>query len=114
MPLPFIEIRPGDIALVPFPFTNLSGQKLRPALTLFTNNDDITVLFISSNIKVIGKSDVIINPDDNNRLRSTSVIKITKIATISRSIVKYHFGRLDEISFLKVLNSLKSAIDHLI
>lgn len=114
MPLPLIEIRPGDIALVPFPFTDLSGQKLRPALVLFVNNEDLTVLFISSNINILGNGDIIINPDNENRLRSRSVIKITKIATISRSIVKYHFGRLEESLFMKVLKSLKDEIDHLI
>jgi mRNA interferase MazF len=38
----------GDILLIPFPFTDLSGIKTRPVLVLGKVKDDIIVAFISS------------------------------------------------------------------
>ena len=38
----------GDIVLITFPFTDLSGSKLRPAVILAETISDITVCFITT------------------------------------------------------------------
>ena len=40
----------GDIVLITFPFTDLSGSKLRPAVILTQTTLDLTVSFITTQI----------------------------------------------------------------
>jgi mRNA interferase MazF len=41
----------GDIVLVPFPFTDLTGNKYRPALILIESEEEVTVCFITTQMK---------------------------------------------------------------
>jgi mRNA interferase MazF len=43
-------MKKGDIILVPFPFTDLTGSKLRPAAVLIDGENDITVAFMTTQI----------------------------------------------------------------
>lgn len=52
----------GDIVLITFPFTDLSGSKLRPALILTESELDITVSFITTQIGWREVTDVLPKP----------------------------------------------------
>jgi mRNA interferase MazF len=78
----------GDIVLITFPFTDLSGSKLRPAVVLADNILDLTACFITTQIGWQEPTDVILIPNATNRLKKQSLIRTNKIATLDRILVK--------------------------
>lgn len=102
----------GTIVLVPFPFTDLSGHKVRPALVLFNQNggEDCVVAFISSTKqKKIGIFDVVIEPSRMNGIKISSTIKVNKIATLQKKIILGELGDLEP----KILREVKTALKRL-
>jgi mRNA interferase MazF len=87
----------GDIILVPFPFTDLSSAKVRPALVLSAANErkpDIIVCFISSNLEGKNPHAVQVEPKASNGLKTTSVVRFDKIATLDKRIILGAIGSL--------------------
>ena len=97
----------GDIVLIIFPFTDLSGSKLRPTVILRDTNIDLTVCFITTQIQWQEPTDVILLPNINNRLKKQSLIRTSKIATLDRSLVKGLLGRLTQNELTDLNNKLK-------
>ena len=80
----------GDIILVPFPFTDLSSAKVRPALVLSLKRAkelDMIVCFISSQLVNANAHSVRIEPKAGNGLKVVSLVRFDKIATLDRRIV---------------------------
>jgi len=87
-------MKKGDIVLLPFPFTDLSGNKLRPALILVVNQNDIVVAFITTNEKLKTKTNIAVNPTSINGLKKRSIILLNKIATLEKFLVLGKIGIL--------------------
>ena len=94
----------GDIVLITFPFTSLSGSKLRPAIVLTETNLDITVCFITSQINWQELTDIVLFPNDQNGIKKQSLVRTSKIATIDKTLAKGLIGRLStsEITELNI------------
>lgn len=97
----------GDIVLVPFPFTDLSGSKLRPAVVLAVATLDITVSFVTTHIGWQEPTDVLLTANTTNRLRKQSLIRTSKIATLDKSLAKGLLGRLGQAEMKELNNKLK-------
>ena len=97
----------GDIVMIPFPFTDLSGIKNRPALILIDGESDITVSFVTTQIKWREDFDVKIEPTETNRLKRKSLIRLRKLATIDKDLV---IGKLGDLSSDELANVDKNLI----
>ena len=76
-------MKKGDIVVVPFPFTDLSGVKLRPSVVLIESNPDIVVAFITSKTK-LSEPTLMIKATEINGLKTDSFLRLNKITTIDR------------------------------
>ena len=97
----------GDIVLITFPFTDLSGSKLRPAVILANTSFDLTVCFITTQTQWQEPTDVLLTPNSSNRLKKQSLIRTNKIATLDKALAKGLLGKLSPIELSDLNNKLK-------
>ncbi|MEK7453266.1 MAG: type II toxin-antitoxin system PemK/MazF family toxin [Patescibacteria group bacterium] len=104
----------GKIVLIPFPFSDLSGVKVRPAVIVSDDlsGSDIIVVFISSIItKINKKTDIKILASQNSfkgtGLKTSSVIKVSKIATLDKKIILGEIGEIDKSIEKEINKKLK-------
>ncbi len=104
-----IFMKQRAIILVPFPFSDQSGQKIRPALVISNDtfnktSQDLIVCSITSTFKPAQYS-LIINQDDleQGTLPSQSAIKVENIFKIEKSLIIKTIGTLQSSAFLKVI-----------
>ena len=96
----------GDIVLIPFPFTNLSDSKIRPALVLYVGEYDVTVTFISTKLHWKSEVDLILIPNEENRLKKESLVKLSKIATLDKVLIKGRLGNIGYGDFVELDENL--------
>lgn len=86
----------GDIIAVPFPFTDLSSSKLRPALIIsndsISNTGDVVIVMITSQNKNDGYNIPITKVDVSQVLPKNSFVRCHRIATIDQSIIYKKIG----------------------
>jgi mRNA interferase MazF len=104
----------AKIVLIHFPFTDLSALKLRPALVIHENNQDVVVAFISSKVPAhLVNSDLLVPTSHpsfpGTGLKRASVIKFDKIATVSKNLVEGEIGTIDN-SLASECNAIMSRV----
>ena len=100
----------GDIVLITFPFTDLSGSKLRPAVILTDTTIDLTVCFITTQLQWQESTDVQLMPTTHNGLKKQSLIRTSKIATLDKTLAKGLLGRLTPNELSDLNNKLKTLL----
>jgi mRNA interferase MazF len=106
----------GKIVLVPFPFTDLTTAKLRPALVIYEGEKDVVMAFISSKIpSELSEVDILITKDHTSfrkaGLKVDSVIKLDKIATVLKDLIVGELGEVDEKLKQEVNQKLKRIME---
>ena len=94
-----------EIWLVPFPFSDLSGQKVRPVLVVSHNNfnsssDDVIVCAITSNLTK-EKYTLLISPETllSGELHDLCVVKVDTIFKINKKLLLKKIGQV-QVTFL--------------
>ena len=111
-----IKCSQGDVVLIPFPFTDLTTFKQRPALILSSNsfnsrNQDVIVVAITSHIpdQLPEDSFLLISSDlERAGLPKKSLVKLGKIVTIDQRLVRKKLGALPPVTLSKILIPLQS------
>jgi len=99
-------VKKGDIVLIPFPFTDLKGNKNRPAIVLYASELDVTVCFITSELKWEEEFDITLTPSELNGLKTKSLIRVRKIATIDSDLILGELGKLTPYQIKELNKSL--------
>ena len=109
-------LKRGDIVLVPFPFTDLSAQKVRPAIALSITERDTVLAFISSVVssEPLSDTDYLLseNHPDFHRtgLKKTSIFKMNKLLTLDRSMILRRLGKVSDHIQKELDEKLKIAV----
>ena len=103
-------MKKGSVILIPFPFTDLTGTKIRPAVVLSNNELDVTICFVTSELKWKTEYDIPIFPSNSNGLKVPSLIRISKIATIDSNLVLGELGELSNLEIAKLNKGLKEML----
>lgn len=96
--------RPGQIVLTPFPYTDLSGAKLRPVLLLCRASrrfDDWLVCMVSSQLTQADPGfDEILSADDSRfpatGLKVASVLRLSRLAVLDANLLVGSLGCISD------------------
>jgi mRNA interferase MazF len=100
-------MRPGDIYLARFPFGDVPGMKLRPVVLLtgaVGSVPEVLVAYISSVVpSQLLPSDLLLDPTrpefQSTNLKSLSVLRLHKLATIHTASLVRYLGVVDGPAF---------------
>ncbi len=112
-------LKRGDIVLLPYPFTDLTGQKPRPALVIssdnFNNSNQDAVFIFITKTDYRSPYDLRIESSDprfpSTGLKSASTFRTAKIITLHKSLAKSKLGHADVTLLSDVELRLKSLLE---
>lgn len=108
-----------DIVLIKFPFTDLSSNKVRPALVVSSDNynqqgQDAIFMLITSNTSNPTSSDILIDSSDEEfsltGLKRASLIKTGKIVILLKNLATRKLGEAGPVLMTKVNNMLSEVL----
>ena len=112
------KLRRGDIVLVPFPFTHLKAQKVRPAIVIspkISVRGDFVAAFISSVLSFEPSEYAYVLELTNPAFRPTglkvsSVFRMDKLVTLLMSMVLRQLGHAPPSPLRKLDRCLAKAV----
>jgi mRNA interferase MazF len=99
--MPTLTLTRGDVVLTQFPFTDLTGTSLRPALVVSPGpiGEDVVLIAISSVVRGSRiPTDYVVETSHPEfpltGLRVTSVFRLHKLVTVERAVIVRRLGHL--------------------
>jgi mRNA interferase MazF len=107
----------GDVVLTRFPFTDLTGSAVRPALVISRGaiGQDLVLAGISSVVRGAAAPTDLAVPTSHPEfaltgLRVTSVVRAHKIATVEQAVVVRCLGRIGPLLQVEVDRLLRNVL----
>jgi mRNA interferase MazF len=108
----------GDVVLVPFPFTDLSAVKQRPAVVLSpdsfnANNSDVVLAAITSHVpSQLSEFELAIAAAELAvcGLPKPSVVKASKLVTIHQGIIRRRIGAMPPLTVARILEKARKLL----
>jgi mRNA interferase MazF len=110
----------NSIVLVQFPFDDFSSSKIRPAICLTTEigkYEHVIIAFITSKMPDdLVESDLIIKNGSENSIGTgllvDSVIRLHKIVTVPKSLIKRKLGSINKFLEVEVERKIKELFNY--
>ena len=101
----------GDVVVIPFPFSDLSQFKKRPALVIAVLEEDLILCQITSKYKRDNYA-ISLNQSDfiEGNLKIDSYIRPNKIFTVHKDLILYKIGHIKEEKLYEVLEKLEEIL----
>ena len=102
----------GDIVVVPFPFSDLSALKKRPAVVVVNlkGKDSILAQITSKNIKDEYSIPIGDNDFNTGSLKQNSNVRPNRLFTAGKNILLYSVGKLNKEKISQIINKLVEII----
>jgi mRNA interferase MazF len=104
---------PGDVVLIPFPFTDFSTFKQRPAVILSSgefnrSSADVIIAAVTSHLWEKNTYDYVLNGKELEAasLPLPSAVKVGKIVTIDQCLIRKPLGHLPRASAKSIVTHL--------
>jgi mRNA interferase MazF len=108
-----MKYKQGDIVLIPFPFSDLSATKQRPAVIISKdsiNHQNYIVAKITSVIRADRFAVAIAPNDTDNALKVPSEVRTNEIFTVHESIIIKKFARFKSAPLKNLTERIKENI----
>ena len=103
-----MKINIGEIVCIPFPYTDLTSQKTRPSLVIYSSGEGEDLIILAITSKTGGSRILIQNKNlAKGELPVDSYIRYNKVATLKKTLIKIRVATINETTLHAVLTHFK-------
>jgi len=111
-----MNIKQKNIVLLPYPFTDLEGTKVRPAIVISNDNlnkksDDCIMVPLTTVIKDEPYSILITQENlSSGKLLKPSRVRADKIFTVEKKLVMMEIGTINDTTFKRIKSEIAKVL----